>query len=106
MLMQVRYTNAWVERDSDFDQLYSYNTLVCEVYHDSKHIVLSPDARCSRTTIRHLSEFLKSYGVSYEKAKRCLIDSTHTTVERDNGYYIYVSDDERFKFQPMFKHCR
>lgn len=104
MLMQVRRTNAWIERDSDFDKLYSYSTLVCEVHHASKHVVLSPAARCSRTTIRHLSEFLKSYGISYAKAKSCLIDSTHETVEHDNGYTLYVSDDARFKFNPMLRY--
>ena len=103
MLMQVRSTNAWVEKNTDFDQLFSYNTLVCEVHHKNKHVLLSPDSRYSRTTIKHLSEFLKSYGIAYANVKKCLVDSTHETVTHDNGYTIYVSDDARFKFVPVVK---
>lgn len=105
MLMQVRSTNAWVEKDSDFDQLYSYNTLICEVYHNSKHVLLSPYSRYSRTTIRHLSEFLKSYGIAYQSAKKCLIDPSFETVEHDNGYTLYISLDERFKFNETSPFC-
>ena len=93
MLMQVRNTHAFIEKDTEFDRLYSYNTLVCEVHHHNKHVLLSPAARCSRTTIRHLSEFLNAYGVSYQSAKKCLVDPSFETVEHDNGYTLYVSLD-------------
>lgn len=105
MYKQIRKTNAWVERDGSNVRLLSYNTLVCEVHTDSKHVLLSPAARCSMTTIRHLSDFLKSYGISYQSAKKCLSDSSFKTVEHDNDYTLYVSLDERFKFNETSPFC-
>lgn len=86
-------------------RLYSYRTLVCEVHVKSKQILLSPASRCSRTTIRHLSEFLRGFNVSYKTAKNCLIDPTLETVEHENGYTIYVSLDEEFNFKPTGPYC-
>ena len=63
MFKRVRNTNAYVERDGSVVRLMSYNTLVCEVHTDTRHVLLSPAARCSRTTIKHLSEFFG--GVPY-----------------------------------------
>lgn len=80
MFKRIRNTNAWFERDGVITRLKSYNTLVCEVNTDSRTVLLSPAARCSMTTIRHLSEFLKLYGISYSEAKTCLTDSSHETV--------------------------
>lgn len=101
MFKQVRKTNAWIEREGSVVRLLSYSTLVCEVHTDSKHVLLSPAARCSRTTIRHLSEFLKEFGISYFEVKPCLMDASHETVTTPNGYIVYVSEDPRFRFKSV-----
>lgn len=105
MYKQVRKTNAWIEREGSTVRLLSYNTLVCEVHTDSKHVLLSPAARCSRTTIRHLSEFLKSFEISYFEVKPCLMDASHETVAASNGFTVYVSEDPRFKFHETLPFC-
>lgn len=103
MIMRVRKTNAFREFcDNGLIRLYSYNTLVCEVNAQSMTIVLGPYARCSRTTINHLKEFLKSFGVSYFTAKKCLIDKTFSTVEHENGFTIIVSEHPRFNYKPTY----
>lgn len=98
MYKQVRKTNAWVEREGCTVRLLSYSTLVCEVHTDSRHVLLSPAARCSRTTIKHLSEFLREFGISYFAAKAVLVSPDSSRVEKYNGYTIYVSEDPRFRF--------
>ena len=100
MYKRVRNTNAWIERDGSVVSLISYETLVCEIDTDSRHVLLSPAARCSRTTIRHLSEFLREFGISYYAAKAVLVDPSHETVSAYNGYKISVSMEPRFKFRP------
>lgn len=70
MYKRVRNTNAWIEREGDTVRLKSYDTLICEVDKKLKHVLLSPSARCSRTTIRHLSSFLREFGISYYAAKK------------------------------------
>ena len=55
MYKRVRNTNAWIERDGGVVRLMSYNTLICEVNTDTRTVLLSPAARYSRTTIKHLS---------------------------------------------------
>lgn len=105
MYKRVRKTNAWVEREGSTVRLLSYSTLVCEVHTDSKHVLLSPAARCSNTTIRHLSEFLKDFGISYFEVKPCLMDASHETVTTPNGFIAYVSDDSRFKFHETQPFC-
>lgn len=105
MFKQVRKTNAWVERKDDVVRLISYNTLVCEVHTDSKHVLLSTAARCSRTTINHLSEFLRKFGISYYAAKAVLVSPDCERVEKYNGYTIYVSEDARFKLNATSPFC-
>lgn len=105
MFKRVRNTNAYVEREGHIVRLMSYETLVCEVDKVSKQVILSPAARCSNTTIRHLSEFLRGFGISYYAAKAVLVSPNCDIVEKYNGFTIYVSEDERFKFnatQPFF----
>lgn len=98
MYKRVRNTNAWIERYGNTVRLKSYDTLVCEVHTDSRTVLLSPAARCSRTTIRHLSEFLSEFGISYYAAKNVLVDPSHEPVTAYDGYTIYLSEDPRFKF--------
>lgn len=105
MYKQVRKTNSWIEREGSTVRLLSYNTLVCEVHTDSKHVLLSPAARCSRTTIKHLSEFLREFGISYYAAKAVLVSPDCSLVEKYNGYTIYVSDDPRFRFHETRPFC-
>lgn len=105
MYKRVRNTNTWVERDGSVVRLMSYKTLVCEVHTDSKHVLLSPAARCSRTTIKHLSEFLGEFGVLYYAAKSVLVDPSHEPVSTYNGYTIYVSEDPRFRFRATSPFC-
>lgn len=105
MYKRVRNTNAWIERDDSVVRLMSYDTLICEVHTDSRHVLLSPAARCSRTTIRHLSEFLDEFGISYYAAKAVLVSPDNELVEAYNGYTIYVSYDQRFKFRPTGPYC-
>lgn len=105
MYKQVRKTNAWIERKDGIVRLLSYNTLVCEVHTDSKHVLLSPAARCSRTTIKHLSEFLNEFGISYYTAKAVLVSPDCDHVEKYNGYTIYVSEDPRFRFNETQPFC-
>lgn len=105
MFKRVRNTNAYVERKGSIVRLMSYNTLVCEVHQDSRHVLLSPAARCSNTTIRHLSEFLDGFGISYIEVKPCLMDASHETVATPNGFTVYVSDDPRFKFTATQPFC-
>ena len=105
MYKRVRKSNAWVERENGIVRLLSYNTLVCEVHPDTRTIVLSPSARCSSTTIRHLSEFLKEFGVSYYDAKAVLVDPSRDAVLTDNGFMIYVSEDRRFRFKATSPFC-
>lgn len=105
MFNRVRNTNSYVEREGSIVRLVSYKTLVCEIHTDSKHVLLSPCARCSSTTIRHLSEFLDGFGISYLEVKPCLMDSSHETVATPNGFIAYVSDDPRFKFNATQPFC-
>lgn len=80
----------------------SYNTLICEVHTNSKHVLLSPYSRYSRTTIRHLSAFLRDFRISYLEIKPCLMDSSHeTAIKTENGFLAYVSDDPCFKLNAM-----
>lgn len=106
MFKRIRKTNAWVEHEGATVRLLSYNTLLCEVHTDSKHVLLSPAARCSNTSIRHLSEFLRGFRISYLEVKPCLIDSSHeTAIKTENGFLAYVSDDLRFKFNETQPFC-
>lgn len=100
MYKRVRNTNAWVERDGSVVRLMSYNTLICEVDTDKRTVLLSPSARCSRTTIRHLRSFLNEFGISYFDAKAVLVDPSYKPVTTDNGFKINVSGELRFKFRP------
>ena len=107
MFYRVRNTHAKVFFDNvNTWRLYSYETLVCEVNTSSMHIILSPAARCSRTTIRHLSEFLKKFDVSYYAAKAVLTSPDSERREKMcNGYTISVSDNPRFKFHAITPFC-
>lgn len=105
MYKRIRNTNAWIEREGAIVRLKSYDTLICEVNKDSKHILLSPAARCSKTTIRHLSEFLREFDVSYYAAKAVLVPKYSDRVETCNGYTIRVSYDPRFKLNPTSTYC-
>lgn len=105
MFKRVRQTNAWIERDNGIVRLVSYNTLVCEVHPDTRTVVLSPYARCSRTTIKHLSEFLREFGISYFDAKAVLVDQEYKPVLTDSGFMIYVSEDRRFRFRATSPFC-
>lgn len=105
MYKRVRNTNAWVEREGRAVRLMSYETLVCEVYTDSRIVLLSPAARCSRTTIDHLNEFLREFGISYYDAKSVLVDPSHEPVTTENGFKIHVSEEPRFRFRPTSPFC-
>lgn len=105
MYKRVRQTNACIERDGSVVRLMSYDTLVCEVHTDTRIIVLSPAARCSRTTIRHLSEFLSEFGVSYYDAKAVLVDPSHKPVLAYKGFKISVSGEPRFRFNATSPYC-
>ena len=105
MYKRVRKSNAWIERDGSVVRLMSYYTLICEVHTDSRTVVLSPYARCSNTTIRHLSEFLSEFGISYYAAKSVLVSPDYDRVEAYNGYTIYVSEDQRFRFHATSPFC-
>lgn len=105
MYKRVRNTNAWVEREGSTVRLRSYETLVCEVDTDSRTVVLSPAARCSSTTIRHLTTFLREFGISYFDAKSILVDQEHKPVSTENGFKICVSYDPRFKFIATGPYC-
>ena len=105
MFKRVRNTNAYVEREDSVVRLMSYNTLVCEVHTDSRHVLLSPAAICSNTTIRHLSKFLSGFGISYYAAKAVLVTPDYGRVEVYNGYTIYVSEDARFRFNATAPFC-
>ena len=98
MYNRVRNTNAWIEREGSVVRLMSYKTLVCEMDTDSRNVMLSPSARCSRTTIRHLGEFLREFGISYYDAKSVLVDPSYNPVTTENGFKINVSEDPRFRF--------
>lgn len=102
MYKQVRKTNAWIEREGSTVRLLSYSTLVCEVHTDSKHVLLSPWARCSATTRRHLSEFLEWFGISYYAAKDCLTKRSCKGLTHSNGYTLQVSTDDRFKYNNVW----
>lgn len=105
MYKRVRNTNAWIERDGSVVRLMSYDTLICEVDTGSRTVLLSPSARCSRTTIRHLSTFLREFGISYYDAKAVLINPSNYPVTTDNGYSISVSYHPRFKFRATGPYC-
>lgn len=105
MYKRVRNTHAWIEREDGIVRLLSYDTLVCEVHTDTRTIFLSPYARCSRTTIRHLSEFLREFGVSYYDAKAVLVDPSREAVFTDSGFMMYVSEDRRFRFRATCPCC-
>lgn len=105
MYKRVRNTNAWVEREGSTVRLMSYDTLVCEVDTASRTVLLSPAARCSRTTIKHLSEFLGEFGILYYAAKSVLVDQDHKPVSTGNGFRIIVSEDPRFRFRATSPYC-
>ena len=105
MYKRVRNTKSWVEREYGVVRLLSYNTLVCEVHTDSRTVLLSPAARCSRTTIKHLSEFLREFGISYFDAKAVLVDPSYNPVTTENGFKINVSEDQRFRFRATSPFC-
>ena len=106
MFKRVRNTNAWIERDGSVVRLMSYDTLVCEVNTESRLVLLSPAARCSRTTIKHLSEFLSEFGISYYAAKYVLVSpDCYDQLTVYNGYTIIVSDEPRFKFRATSPYC-
>ena len=105
MYKRVRNTNAWIEREGSVVRLMSYNTLVCEVHTAFRYVLLSPAARCSSTTIRHLSEFLKEFGISYFDAKSVLVDPHYKPVTTENGFKISVSGEPRFKFHATHPYC-
>lgn len=105
MYKRVRNTNAWIEREGSVVRLMSYETLVCEVHTDYRYVLLSPAARCSRTTIRHLSAFLREFGVSYFDAKAVLVDQSYTPFTTDNGFKISVSGEPRFRFRATRPYC-
>lgn len=100
MYKRVRNTNAWTEREGRVVRLMSYETLICEVHTDLRYVLLSPAARYSRTTIKHLSEFLREFGISYFNAKSVLVDPHYKPVTTENGFKISVSGEPRFKFRP------
>ena len=62
-------------------QLYSYNTLVCEIYHDiekNKYFyALNEYSFYSNTTAKHVKEFLKQY-LYYNEVKKILIEKNYT----------------------------
>ena len=105
MYKRVRNTNAWIERENGVVRLMSYDTLICEVHTDFRYVLLSPEARHSRTTIRHLSEFLSEFGISYFDAKSVLVDPHYKPVTTENGFKISVSGDPRFRFRATSPFC-
>lgn len=105
MYKRVRNTNAYVEREGSVVRLMSYDTLVCEVNTESRLVLLSPAARCSSTTIRHLSAFLREFCISYYDAKAVLVDKDHKPVSTESGFNICVSYDPRFKFRATGPYC-
>lgn len=105
MYKRVRQTNAWIERDGSVVRLMSYATLVCEVHTDFRYVLLSPAARCSSTTIRHLSEFLRGFGISYFDAKAVLVDPSYKPVTTESGFKISVSGEPRFRFRATNPYC-
>lgn len=105
MYKRVRNTNAWIERDGSVVRLMSYNTLICEVHTDFRYVILSTHARCSRTTIKHLSEFLREFGISYYDAKAVLVDPKYKPVTTENGFKISVSGEPRFRFHATSPFC-
>lgn len=105
MYKRLRNTNAWIERDGAIVRLRSYDTLVCEVHTDFRYVLLSPAARCSRTTIRHLSEFLREFDISYFEAKSVLVDPSYNPVTTVNGFKLSVSGEPRFKLRATSPFC-
>lgn len=105
MYKRVRNTHAYVERKGSVVRLMSYDTLVCEVHTDFRYVLLSPAAMCSRTTIRHLSDFLREFGISYYDAKSVLIDPSYKPFTTDNGFKIHVSGEPRFRFRETSPFC-
>ena len=105
MYKRVRNTNAWIEREGDTVRLKSYDTLICEVNTESRIVLLSPAAKCSRTTIRHLSSFLREFDISYFDAKAVLIDPCHEPISTENRFKIKVSYEPRFKFRETHPYC-
>lgn len=105
MYKRVRNTNAWIERKCGVVRLMSYKTLICEVHTDFRYVLLSPAARCSNTTIRHLREFLREFGISYYDAKSVLVDPSYNPVTTENGFKISVSGEPRFKFRATSPFC-
>lgn len=105
MFKRVRYTNAYVEREGSTVRLKSYETLVCEVDTEKRHVLLSPAARCSSTTIRHLSRFLSELGLSYYTAKAVLVSSDCDRVEVYNDYTFRVCYEPRFKYRATSPCC-
>lgn len=99
MYFRIRKTNAWISKDGDVISLISYNTLICEGHKDSRTVLLGPHAMYSRTTIRHLSEFLNGFGISYYSAKSVLVSPDCDHVEVCNGYTICESYEPRFRFR-------
>lgn len=99
MYKRFRQTNAWIERENGIVRL------ICEVHTDFKYVLLSPAARVSRTTIRHLSEFLEEFGISYYSAKSVLVDPSHEPVLAYNGFKISVSGEPRFRFRATSPCC-
>lgn len=105
MYKQVRNTHAYVEREGSTVRLKSYDTLICEVDTEKRLVLLSPAARCSRTTIRHLSSFLRELGLSYYVAKAVLLSPDCDRVEVYNDYTFCVSDEPRFKLRATSPCC-
>ena len=103
MYFRVHKTNSWISKEGDVISLISYNTLICEVNKDSRNVILGPHAMYSRTTIRHLSDFLGAFGISYYDAKAVLIDPNHEPVSTESGFIISLSDDPRFNFRPTVR---
>lgn len=102
---RVRNTNSWIEREGSVVRLMSYETLVCEVDTEKRLVLLSPAARCSRTTIRHLSSFMRELGLSYYAAKAVLVSPDPDRVEVYNDYTFRVSCEPRFKFRATSPCC-
>lgn len=105
MYKRVRNTQAWIERKDGVVRLMSYDTLICEVHTRFRYVLLSPAARCSRTTIRHLSSFLREFGISYFDAKAVLVDPSHNPVTTDTGFKVSVSGEPRFRFHATSPYC-
>ena len=105
MYKQVRNTHAYVEREGSTVRLKSYDTLICEVDTEKRLVLLSPAARCSRTTIRHLSSFLRELGLSYYAANAVLVSSDCDRVEVYNDYTFSVSYEPRFRLRATSPFC-